>query len=148
MVALITITTPMARSSTRRDYLKSFNAIDPRVYQSILAHSASQKRTTQSTSNNDVPGSAAYVSNNKDIAGAFTIEGWKTVDEAIHNVRKMFESEAWVLGDDAYAALDPDKIVPELIALGTIAILSATGGRISRIRTSSDSAIWAMRRRS
>lgn len=96
-----------------REYLKSFNAVE-RIYQSILAQASQKHRSVNF--NNDVPGSAVYVASSKDIAGAFTIDGWKTVDEAIHNIRRMFESEAWVLGDDAYGALDPDKLVPELTA--------------------------------
>jgi type VI secretion system protein ImpL len=97
-----------------RDYLAQFNGSES-VYQFMLTEASRQNPAVNF--NRQYSGSAAYVLNNKDVAGAFTIEGFKFIDQAIHNVKRFFGGEVWVLGDDrAYRNLDPDKIVPELQA--------------------------------
>ncbi|HLH39431.1 MAG TPA: ImcF-related family protein [Bryobacteraceae bacterium] len=94
-----------------RSYLAQFNAIES-IYQFIIAD-ASHKNPPLNF-NKKFPGSARYVVNDKNVAGAFTAEGWKFVDNAINNVKLYFGGEAWVLGDHNYGSLDPAQIVPLL----------------------------------
>ncbi len=94
-----------------RNYLAQFNATES-IYQFIIAEASHQKPTINF--NRMFPGSASYVVNNMDVPGAFTIEGWKFVDNAINDVKRFFGGEAWVLGNRAYTNLDPATIGPAL----------------------------------
>jgi type VI secretion system protein ImpL len=96
-----------------RSYLAQFNATES-IYQFIIAEASRQKPPVNF--NKQFPGSGTYVVNSKDIAGAFSIDGWKFVQEAINNVKRFFGGESWVLGDRALADLDPVKLAPELRA--------------------------------
>lgn len=94
-----------------RSYLAQFNAIES-IYQFIISEASRQKPPVNF--NRKFPGSANYVINNMDVAGAFSADGWKFVDNAINNVKLFFGGEAWVLGDHNYGALDPAQIGPQL----------------------------------
>jgi type VI secretion system protein ImpL len=94
-----------------RYYLSQFNAIES-IYQFIIAD-ASMKNPPVNF-NKQFPGSSDYVVNNKDVAGAFTVNGWKAVQEAISHVRQYFGGEAWVLGGRNYGSLDPVQLQPQL----------------------------------
>jgi type VI secretion system protein ImpL len=94
-----------------RSYLAQFNAIES-IYQFIIAEASRQKPAINF--NRQFPGSAAYVVNNLDVAGAFSIEGWKFVENAIGDVKRFFGGESWVLGNRAYTNLDPLAIGPAL----------------------------------
>lgn len=96
-----------------RAYLARFNAIES-VYQFMLAEANRQKPPVNF--NKQFSGSSAYVVNNKDVAGAFTAEGWKFMQDAIHHVKRYFGGERWVLGENNYSNLDPDKVIPDLQA--------------------------------
>ena len=94
-----------------RAYLAQFNAIES-IYQFIIAEASRQKPPVNF--NRQFPGSAAYVINNLDVPGAFSLEGWKFVENAIGNVKRFFGGESWVLGNRAYTNLDPVAIGPAL----------------------------------
>ena len=96
-----------------RNYLAQFNAIES-IYQFIIAEASRQKPAVNF--NKQFPGSAQYLTSGMDVAGAFTLDGWKFVDNAITNVKKFFGGEAWVLGNKANTNLDPVAIGPELRA--------------------------------
>jgi type VI secretion system protein ImpL len=94
-----------------RAYLAQFNAIES-IYQFIIAEASRQKPPINF--NRQFPGSAAYVINNMDVPGAFSLEGWKFVENAIGNVKRFFGGESWVLGSHALTNLDPVAIGPAL----------------------------------
>ena len=95
-----------------RYYLAQFNAVES-IYQFMLSEASRQKPSVNF--NKQHPGSSAYVVNNKDVAGAFTAGGWAFMQDAIKNLRRFFGGESWVLGDKAYANLDPAQVAPELL---------------------------------
>jgi len=94
-----------------RAYLAQFNAIES-IYQFMIAEASRQNPPINF--NRQFPGSAAYVINNMDVPGAFSLAGWKFVENAIGNVRRFFGGESWVLGNRAYTNLDPAAIGPAL----------------------------------
>jgi len=94
-----------------RSYLAQFNAVE-RIYQFILAEATRQIPSINF--NRQFKGSGAYVVNNHDVSGAFSVEGWKFVDDAINNIKRFFGGEAWVLGDHALANVDPVELGPQL----------------------------------
>ena len=94
-----------------RNYLAQFNAVES-IYQFIVAEASRQKPPVNF--NRQFPGSAAYVMNNLDVPGAFSLEGWKFVDNAINNVKRFFGGESWVLGNRTLANLDPVALGPAL----------------------------------
>jgi type VI secretion system protein ImpL len=94
-----------------RHYLNQFNAAE-RIYAFMLAEINRQKPAVNF--NKQFPGSDAYVRNSRDVAGAFTSEGWGLFQEAVRNVKRFFGGEKWVLGEQATANLDPAKLEPEL----------------------------------
>jgi type VI secretion system protein ImpL len=96
-----------------RNYLAQFNASE-NVYQFILGEASRQNPPVNF--NKQYPGSAAYVVNNKDVQGAFTVGGWQFFEKALHDLRHYFGGEQWVLGDRAVASFDPATLGPELTA--------------------------------
>ncbi len=94
-----------------RAYLAQFNAIES-IYQFIVAEASRQKPPINF--NRQFPGSAAYVINRMDVAGAFSLEGWKFVESAIGDVKRFFGGESWVLGNRARTDLDPVALGPAL----------------------------------
>jgi type VI secretion system protein ImpL len=94
-----------------RSYLAQFNAVES-IYQFILAEATRQKPVINF--NRQFKGSGAYVVNNHDVSGAFSADGWKFVEDAINNVKKFFGGEAWVLGEHAFAGVDPVALGPQL----------------------------------
>jgi type VI secretion system protein ImpL len=94
-----------------RSYLAQFNAVE-RIYQFILAEATRQKPSINF--NRQYKGSGAYVVNNHDVSGAFSVDGWKFVDDAINNIRRFFGGEEWVLGPHALANVDPQALGPQL----------------------------------
>jgi type VI secretion system protein ImpL len=99
-----------------RYYLSQFNAAE-HIYAFMISEANRQKPAVNF--NKQFPGSAPYVVSNRDVAGAFTTEGWAFIEDAIRNVKRFFGGEQWVLGERAFADLDPAKLEPELRRLYT-----------------------------
>jgi type VI secretion system protein ImpL len=83
-----------------RLHLSKFSGTE-QIYQFMLSDAS--RRTKKINFNEQFPGSAEVVVNNRDVLGAFTKPGWAAMQE---NLRKaVFSGERWVLGD--YAAAKP-----------------------------------------
>jgi type VI secretion system protein ImpL len=96
-----------------RLHLSKFAGIE-QIYQFMLADAS--RRSKKVNFNEQFPGSAAVVVNNRDIQGAFTKPGWAAMMENIKRADKFFGGERWVLGDYAAAKPDPLKLEEELRA--------------------------------
>ncbi|WP_321476564.1 ImcF-related family protein [uncultured Paludibaculum sp.] len=96
-----------------RKFLAQFAATE-RIYQFMLAEAS--RRNPAANYNRQYAGSAQVILNGKDVAGAFTREGWVFMQDAIRNFERFFAGEEWVLGSQTSAALDRAKIEPELLA--------------------------------
>ena len=96
-----------------RRYLAQFAAAE-RIYQAMLAEASRRNPTVNF--NRQFPASAQTVTNNRDIAGAFSKDGWAFMDDAIHHASRYLGGEEWVLGPQAFTAIEPDKLVPQLVA--------------------------------
>jgi len=94
-----------------RAFLKKTSTIEP-LYQAMLAKANSL--TPELIFNRQYPGTAEVVVNTYPVAGAFTKPGWTYMQKAIQNPKEYFNGEAWVLGPDIYANLDPAKMQQEL----------------------------------
>jgi len=94
-----------------RSYLNSFGGYD-RIYQSMLA--AASKASPPIDFNKTYPGSSAVVSEPHVVQGAFSRNGFTFMQDAIQHPDRYFSGDAWVLGDQAAAALDPVKAKQEL----------------------------------
>jgi type VI secretion system protein ImpL len=94
-----------------RAYLKQSATIEP-LYQAMLTKASSLTPTL--VFNKDYPGSAEVVVNTYPVPGAFTKPGWAYLQKAILNPKEYFNGEAWVLGPDTYANLDPAKLQQQL----------------------------------
>jgi type VI secretion system protein ImpL len=94
-----------------RSYLAQFNASE-NVYQFIIGEASRQNPAVNF--NKQYSGSANYIVNNKDVQGAFTVAGWAFFEKALHDLRRYFGGEQWVLGDRAVATFDPATLGPEL----------------------------------
>jgi type VI secretion system protein ImpL len=94
-----------------RRHLSKFSGIE-QIYQFMLSDAS--RRAKKINFNEQFPGSAEVVVNTIDIPGAFTREGWKTMQENLAKADKFFGGERWVLGD--YASTQPDtaKLQEEL----------------------------------
>lgn len=96
-----------------RRYLAQFTGIE-RIYRFMIAEAGRQHPSVNF--NRQFPGSAQVISSNREIAGAFTKQGYPFMLEAIKNWEKYFAGEEWVLGPQSAAALDRSKVEPELLA--------------------------------
>lgn len=96
-----------------RKFLAQFAATE-RIYQFMLAEAS--RRSPAINYNRQYPGSAQVILNGKDVAGAFSKDGWVFMQDAIKHFERFFAGEEWVLGPQGSAALDRGKIEPELLA--------------------------------
>ncbi len=80
-----------------RRFLTQFSGVDS-IYQSMLA--AANKANKPVNYNRDIKGSEEIIVNNKDVAGAFTKEGFGTMAGFIKNPDPFFGGEPWVLCGD------------------------------------------------
>ena len=94
-----------------RLHLSKFSGIE-QVYQFMLSDAS--RRAKKINFNEQFPGSAEVVINNRDVAGAFTKAGWAAMQENIKKSDKFFGGERWVLGDYASAKPDPAEMEEEL----------------------------------
>lgn len=95
-----------------RRYLAQFTGIE-RIYRFMIAEAGRQHPSVNF--NRQFPGSAAVIVNNREVAGAFTKQGFPFMMQAIKNFEKYFAGEEWVLGPQSSAALDRTKIEPALL---------------------------------
>ncbi|MBI4905255.1 MAG: hypothetical protein HY820_16590 [Acidobacteria bacterium] len=82
-----------------RIYLASFSGFE-RLYNSLLGRANSRFKPVNF--NATYPGSAAVVTNSKDVPGAFTKDGWAFMQGAFK--KKEFGGEEWVLLPNKYKA--------------------------------------------
>jgi type VI secretion system protein ImpL len=94
-----------------RAFLKQSASIEP-LYQVMLANASRQNPAL--IFNQQYPGSAEVVVNAYPVPGVFTKPGWIFMQKAIQNPKEYFNGEAWVLGPDTYANLDPAKMQQDL----------------------------------
>lgn len=90
-----------------RNYLLQLAATEP-VYQAMLAEA--NRRFGILNFNAKFPGSAEVVVDNRNVAGAYSKDGWSFMQDAIQNPGRYFKGEEWVLGGDAAATTDPAKL--------------------------------------
>lgn len=94
-----------------RDYLKKF-AQEERIYQAmLLAAGGGQKPIVFNT---DFPGSAATVINRYRVDPAFTKNGYAAFFKELQDPDRYFAGEEWVLGKQAFASYDKQKLVQDL----------------------------------
>ncbi len=94
-----------------RDYLARFGDLE-RVYQTMK----SQAPQTTINFNRQINGSRQYVVDNYDVAGPFTRDGWKFMNDAIRNPGRYVHGEKWVVGDQAAVNSDPRELFKPLLA--------------------------------
>jgi type VI secretion system protein ImpL len=94
-----------------RLHLARFSGTE-QIYQFMLADAS--RRARKVNFNEQFPGSAEVVLNNRDVAGAFTKAGWAAMQDNIKRSDKFFGGERWVLGDYAAAKPDAAKLEEEL----------------------------------
>ena len=90
-----------------RKYLAQFSGIE-RIYQPLLER-ASQNNPPVSFSEK-FPDSNGVVTSNYRVSGAFTLGGFKVMDEAIRNPSQAIGGEEWVLGKATSSQLDQATI--------------------------------------
>ncbi len=94
-----------------RRYLSQFTGYE-RVYNFMITEASSKNKPVNF--NRDFPGSAAVVTNNREIAGAFTRTGWAYMQDAVKHADRFFSGERWVLGDYSQTKPDMAKLEQEL----------------------------------
>ncbi|HWB83596.1 MAG TPA: ImcF-related family protein [Bryobacteraceae bacterium] len=94
-----------------RKYLAQFAGAE-RVYAFMLAEAA--KTNPPINFNRKYPGSAQYVVDTHEVAGAFTKGGWNFMKDAIKHADRYFSGEQWVLGDQTAANFDLGKLQQDL----------------------------------
>ncbi len=94
-----------------RLHLSKFSGVE-QIYQFMLADAS--RRSKKINFNEQFPGSAEVVVNNRDVPGAFTKAGWVAMQDNIRKADKFFGGERWVLGDYASAKPDTGKLEEEL----------------------------------
>jgi type VI secretion system protein ImpL len=94
-----------------RQHLSKFSGVE-QMYQFMLADAS--RRSQKINFNEQFPGSAEVVVNNRDVPGAFTKAGWTAMQDNIRRSDKFFGGERWVLGDYAAAKPDTGKLEEQL----------------------------------
>jgi type VI secretion system protein ImpL len=94
-----------------RLHLSKFSGTE-QIYQFMLSDAS--RRAKKINFNEQFPGSAEVVVNNRDVLGAFTKPGWAAMQENLRKADKFFGGERWVLGDYAAAKPDAAQLAQEL----------------------------------
>lgn len=94
-----------------RAYLKKF-AQEERIYQAMLL--AAGKGQAPIVFNTDFPGSSATVINRYRVDPAFTKDGYAAFFKELKDPDRYFAGEEWVLGKQAFAAYDKQKLTQDL----------------------------------
>jgi type VI secretion system protein ImpL len=95
-----------------RQYLASFGDFE-RVYRYMLAEANTSNKKVNF--NETFKGSEEEVVNNRDVAGAFTKDGWTAMQNSLKNIAHYLKGEEWVLGNGlGTAKTDQEKLVSEL----------------------------------
>jgi type VI secretion system protein ImpL len=94
-----------------RLHLSKFSGTE-QIYQFMLSDAS--RRAKKINFNEQFPGSAEVVVNNRDVLGAFTKPGWAAMQENLRKADKFFGGERWVLGDYAAAKPDATQLAQEL----------------------------------
>ncbi|HLY19508.1 MAG TPA: ImcF-related family protein [Bryobacteraceae bacterium] len=95
-----------------RAYLKSFGDFD-RVYRNMKADAPKASINF----NRQYPGSASYVLDGYEVAGAFTKQGWNFMSAAIRSPDRYAKGEPWVLGDQSAAEINDHRtLIVQLLA--------------------------------
>jgi type VI secretion system protein ImpL len=97
--------------TTARRFLGQSSTADT-IYQAMLRRAS--EKNTEVRFNQQFPGSAASVVNNYPVPGAFTANGWTMMQGFIGNPDEFFRGEQWVMGDQAFASLNRDKLQADL----------------------------------
>ena len=103
--------TDAAAIDRARLHLSKFSGTE-QIYQFML--SDANRRAKKINFNEQFPGSAEVVVNNRDVLGAFTKPGWAAMQENLKKADKFFGGERWVLGDYAAAKPNPAQLEQEL----------------------------------
>lgn len=96
-----------------RRFLGEFTGADF-VYQGMIAKASRETRSVQF--NRTFPEAAAAVVNSYEVPGAFTTAGWALVHEAMKQVGDLYQTESWVLGEQAMMEQDPVQLADTLRA--------------------------------
>lgn len=94
-----------------RLHLSRFSGVE-QIYQFMLSDAS--RRAKKINFNEQFPGSAEVVINNRDVPGAFTKAGWSAMEENLSKADRFLSGERWVLGDYAAAKPDAAKLAEEL----------------------------------
>ena len=94
-----------------RAYLNGFQGFE-HVYQSML--SAANRRVPGVNFNQKFPGSASYIVDAYTVAGAFTKDGFKFMQDAILHPDPYFRGEEWVLGPSSGPPIDRAALSSQL----------------------------------
>jgi type VI secretion system protein ImpL len=94
-----------------RLHLSKFSGTE-QIYQFMLSDAS--RRAKKINFNEQFPGSAEVVVNNRDVPGAFTKPGWAAMQENLRKADQFFGGERWVLGDHAAAKPDAAQLGQEL----------------------------------
>ncbi len=101
----------MRRVATTREFLLLFAEQD-RVYQALISDGSAGIEPVELA--RVAPGAGGTVRGDYSIPGAFTEPGWERVQSALADVDRLFESEAWVVGEQAISAEDRERLAQEL----------------------------------
>ena len=96
-----------------RHYLAQF-AGEEAVYAFLLAEAG--KSSPPIDFNRQFPGSAQTVVESHEVPGAFSKSGWAFMKDALNHVDRYINGERWVLGEQAQANIDRNKLAVDLRA--------------------------------
>ena len=94
-----------------RAFLRA-NANEESFYTAMLSQASSQFPSIQF--NQDIPGSARFVVDPKEVPGAFTRGGWEFVLQGLDSASDFFQRESYVVGGDYFTGIDPTAMASTL----------------------------------
>ena len=94
-----------------RAFLKN-NASEESFYAAMLSQANSQVPSIQF--NRDRPGTSGYLVSTMEVPGAFTQAGWQYVQQGLGSATDFFQRETYVVGEDYFSDLDPDRMAESL----------------------------------
>jgi type VI secretion system protein ImpL len=94
-----------------RVFLQNFADTD-RLYQALVTEASQRAAPVQF--HRAYPGAEPVVQNTFLVPGAFTTDGWNTVQASLADVDQLFNREAWVIGEQTISAEDRARLAQSL----------------------------------
>lgn len=94
-----------------RDFLNRFANVE-RYYRSMISRASSENAGIELTER--FPTARGVLTSDAVVPGAFTLEGWRFIQDRLNDVEELFSREEWVTGGQSFTEAELERLEGEL----------------------------------